>query len=88
MRVIDILSGSHVWSRQNEFSWVMFIFSLTVNTTLKNNIKYIKLIFCIGYFERYVNWKIDYLELLLSVYCLDFFSKMLALTQDIFSSEN
>ena len=35
---------------------------------LKTTIKYIKWFFSIGYFERCVNWKSDYLELLLSVY--------------------
>ena len=35
----------------------MFIFSLPVNMTLKNNIEYIKWFFSISYFERYVNWK-------------------------------
>ena len=37
--------------------------------TLQNNFKYTKWVFSIGYFERYVSWKSDYLELLLSV-CL------------------
>ena len=45
----------------------MFVCSLPVNMTLKNNIKYIKGFFSIGYFEINVDWKSDYLELLLSV---------------------
>ena len=36
--------------------------------TLRTNSEYIKWSFSIGYFERYVNSKSDYLELLLSVY--------------------
>ena len=36
--------------------------------TPKANSLYIKWSFIIGYFERYVNSKSDYLELLLSVY--------------------
>ena len=35
--------------------------------TLKPNSLYIKWSFSIGYFERYINLKSDYLELLLSV---------------------
>ena len=35
---------------------------------LRNSIEYIKWFFFIGYFEECVNWKSDYLELLLSVY--------------------
>ena len=36
--------------------------------TLKNNTELIEWSFSIGYFERYVNSKSDYLELLLIVY--------------------
>ena len=36
--------------------------------TLKPNSYYIKWSFSIGYFKKYVNFKSDYLELLLSVY--------------------
>ena len=68
MRNTDILIGPHVWSCQNDFSLILLILSLPVNTILKNNNGYIKLSFSIGYFERYVNSKSDYLELLLSVY--------------------
>ena len=68
MRNTEILISSHVWSCQNDFSWILFICSLPVNTILKNNSGYIKLSFSIGYFERYVNSKSDYLELLLSVF--------------------
>ena len=64
MRDKEILIGSYIWSHQSDFSGVMFIFSLPVNITLKNNIKYIKWFFSIGYFARYDNWKSDYLELL------------------------
>ena len=67
MRDIEVLIGLHVRSHQSDFSGVMFIFSLPVNMTPKKNIEYIKWFFSIGYFERYVNWKSDYLELLLSV---------------------
>ena len=68
MRNTEILIGTNVWSCQNDFSLILFIFSLPVNTILKNNSGYIKLSFSIGYFERFVNCKSDYLELLLSVY--------------------
>ena len=44
-------------------------FSLPVKTTQKYKSGYIKWSFSIGYFERYVNSKSDYLELLLNVYC-------------------
>ena len=37
--------------------------------TLKTNSEYIKSSFSVGYFKRYVNFKSDYLELLLSVLC-------------------
>ena len=70
MRDIEILIGSHVWSLQSDFSGVMLIFSLPVNMILKNNIRYIKWLFSIGYFEKNSNWKSDYLEFLLSVYHL------------------
>ena len=72
MRDKEIVIGLHVWSHQSDFSGVMFIFSLPVNMTLKNNSKYIKCFFSIGFFERYVNSKSDYLELLLSVHYLAF----------------
>ena len=39
MRDTEILIGSHVWSRKNSFSWIMFIFSLLVNLALKDNSK-------------------------------------------------
>ena len=68
MRNTEILIGPHVWSCQSDFSLILFIFSLPVNTTLKNNSGYITLSFSNGYFERYINSKSDYLELLLSVY--------------------
>ena len=68
MRNIEILICSHVWSHQSDYSGAMFIFSLPVNMTLKNKIKYIKWFFSIGYFQSYVYWKSDYLEFLLSVY--------------------
>ena len=68
MRNTEMLIGPHVWSCQTDFSSILFIFSLPVNTILKNNSGYIKLSFSIGYFERYANSKSDYLELLLSVF--------------------
>ena len=43
-------------------------FFSSVNMILKNNGEYIRWSFSIGYCERYVNSKSDYLELLLSVY--------------------
>ena len=43
------------------------ITSNSLNMTLKKNWIYIRWSFSIGYFERYVNSKGDYLELLLSV---------------------
>ena len=67
MRNTVILIGPHVWSCQNDFSWILFISSHPVNTILTNHSEYIKLSFSFGYFERYVNFKSDYLELLLSV---------------------
>ena len=67
MRDIEILIGLHVWSHESDFSGVVLILSLLVNMALKINIKYIRGFFSIVYFERYVNWKSDYLELLLSV---------------------
>ena len=42
-------------------------FSLPVNMTPKTHSLHIKLPFSICDFERYANYKIDYLELLLSV---------------------
>ena len=72
MRRADILRGPHVWSCQNDFGWIMFIFSHSVNMTQKSNSKCIKWYYSIGYFDRYVDSKSDYLELLLSVcHCLD-----------------
>ena len=68
MRNTEILIGPYVWSCQNDFSWSLSIFSLPVNMTLKTNGEYIEWSFSIGYFERYINSKSDYLELLLSVY--------------------
>ena len=56
----EILKGPHVWSCQNDFSWIL----------TQNNNEYIRRSFSIGNFERYVNSKSDYLELLLSVYPL------------------
>ena len=44
-----------------------FFFFFPVNMTLKPNSKYIKWSFSIGNFKRYVTFKSDYLELLLSV---------------------
>ena len=70
MRNTEILIGPHVWSCLYDFSWILFIFSLPVNTKLKNKSGYIKLSFSVGYFKRYVNSKSDYLELLLSVLCI------------------
>ena len=67
MRDLEIVIGLHVWSHQSDFTGVIFIFSLPVSIILKNNIKYIKWFFFIAYCKRYVNWKSDYLELLLSV---------------------
>ena len=67
MRNTEIMIGLHVWSYQNGFSRILFIFSLPVNITLKSNSLYIKWSFSIGYFERYADSKSDYLELLLSV---------------------
>ena len=46
-------------------------FSHPVNMTLKNNNEYIKWSFSIGYCERYVNSKSDYLGLVLSVFTSD-----------------
>ena len=60
---IEILIGSHVWSRQSDFRGIILIFSFPVNMTFENNNRYIKWLFSIGYFERYSNWKCDYLEL-------------------------
>ena len=61
MRDTDILIHPHVWSCHNDFSWIMFIFSLSVNMTLENNTEYIQLSFSFSYFERYDNSKSDYL---------------------------
>ena len=63
-----ILIGPHIWSCQNDFSWILFIFFSPSQYDTKNNSEYIKWPFSIGYFERYVNLKSDYLELLSSVY--------------------
>ena len=41
---IKIFIVWHVWSHQSDFSGVVFIFSLPVNMTFKNNTKYIKII--------------------------------------------
>ena len=71
MRDRTILKGKHGWSRQNNLSWVLFILSFPFNILLNNNPQYIKMSFSIGYVSRYVNWKSDYLELLLSVYMFD-----------------
>ena len=68
MHDTDILIGWHVWSRQDDFSWIMFIFVSPGQYDTKNNITYMKWIFYISYFEIYINSKSDYLELLLSVY--------------------
>ena len=69
MRNTEILIGSHVWSRKTGFSWIMFIFFSPGQYDTKNKqYIYIKWSFSFNYFERYVNWKNDYLELLLSVY--------------------
>ena len=70
MRDADILIGLHVLSCQNDFSLIMFILFLPVNMTLIHNSEYLKWSFSIGYFERYVNLKSDYLELLLSVFSM------------------
>ena len=67
MRNTEMLIGPHVWSCQNDYSWNLLMFFLPVNVTLKTNSLYITWSFSIGYFERYVNFKSDYLELLLSV---------------------
>ena len=67
MRDVEIFICLRVWTHQSNFNGIMFNFSLPVSMTLKNNIKYMKLFFSIGYFERYFNWKSDYLELLLGV---------------------
>ena len=67
MRNTDILIGTHVWSCQNDFCWNLFIF-VSVNMTLKTSSQCINWSYSIGYFEKYVNFKSDYLELLFSVY--------------------
>ena len=45
MHDTDILIGWHVWSRQNDSSWIMFIFPLPVNMTLNNNSTYMEWFF-------------------------------------------
>ena len=68
MRNALILIGANVWSCQTDFSRILIFFSHFVNMTLKTNSRYIKCSFSIGYVERFVNCKSDYLELLLSVH--------------------
>ena len=67
MRKIEILLGLHIWSCQNNSSWILLIFFSPSQYETKNNCEYIKWPFSIVNFERYVNSKSDYLELLLSV---------------------
>ena len=67
MRNAEILIGPHIWSCQNDFSWILLIFFSPSKYETKNKCEYKERPFSIGYFERYVNSKSDYLELLLSV---------------------
>ena len=67
MRDIESLIVLKILSRQNDFSWIIFIFSLAVYLTLNNNSTCIKWSFSIGFFEWYVNSKRYFLEFLLSV---------------------
>ena len=61
MRNTKILICPHIWSYQNDFNWILLIFFSPSKYETKNNCEYKEWPFFIGYFERYVNSKSDYI---------------------------